>query len=377
MAIDSKKRDQTIVRTSSVGIIANVLLVIFKATIGLVAGSISITIDALNNFTDVLSSVVTIVGTKISNKKPDKKHPFGHGRVEYIAAFIVATLILFAGGVAIHQSIISIIDYFNDHKMPSYSIVSLIIIGVAVLVKIGIAILYKIQGKKVESETLKASGTDAMFDAILSTGTLVGAIFAHTLGWYVEGYLGIIIGLFIIKSGIEIIREAISSIIGERPNAEETKQIIADIHAVPGVLGVYDLILNNYGHHKNIGSVHIGVDGKLTAYEIQTIERLVATIMYQKYNTIMTVGIYADIEYTEISKKIYDSLNQMIKNYPYILQMHGFYVDEEHKVCNFDLVVSFDDKEPEVCIKKINETLKKEYPEYTFIINQDRDYSLS
>lgn len=371
------QREKTIVRTSIIGIIGNILLVGFKATIGFIAGSISIIMDALNNFTDVLSSVITIIGAKVSNKKPDKEHPFGHGRVEYIASILIASLILFAGGVAIYQSIVSIIDYFQNKTMPDYSVISLIIIGVAVLVKVGIGIFYKIQGNKVKSETLKASGTDALWDAVLSTATLVGAIFAYTLGWYVEGYLGILIGLFIIKSGIGIMRESISSIIGERYDKEETKNIVNDIASVEGVKGVYDLILNSYGHHRNIGSVHVAVDGHLCAREVQVIERRVAMMMFEKHNTIMTVGIYADSEDSEESRKIKTFLSNELHNHPFVLQMHGFFTDVEHKLCNFDLVISFDDEQPDATINQIKESLEQEFPEYHFIIHLDRDYSLS
>ena len=379
MDIENKKREKTIIKTSVIGILANILLVGFKATIGFIAGSISIIMDAVNNLTDALSSVITIIGTKLSNKKPDRQHPFGHGRVEYVTSTIIAALILFAGGMAIYQSIMSIIEYFSSGQktLPEFTLTSLIIIGVAILVKVGVGIFYKIQGKKVKSEALSASGTDALFDAVLSTATLVGAIFAYTLGWYVEGYLGIVIGLFILKSGIEILRSSISSIIGERYDPEETKEIIKDINSIPGVKGAYDLILNSYGHKKNIGSVHIGVDHHLNATEIQKIEREITIMMYQKHNTIMTVGIYADNVESDESKNIRHSITELIKDNKNILQIHGFFVDNEQKVCNFDLVFSFDEKEPEDVINNIKKELEKQYPDYYFIIVLDRDYSLS
>ena len=373
----NNNREHVIIRTSIIGILGNVLLVGFKAAVGFIAGSVAIVLDALNNLTDALSSTITIIGTKLSNKKPDRKHPFGHGRVEYITSTLIAALVLFAGGMAIYESIISIIDYFKEGKMPDYSVVSLIIIGAAVLVKLGLAIYFKIQGKKVDSDALKASGTDALWDSILSTATLVGAIFAYTLNWYVEGYLGIIIGLFILKAGIGILRESISSIIGERYDPEETKQILEDISAVHGVKGVYDLILNSYGHKKNIGSVHVGVDGKLTAVEVQTIERQITLMMYQKHNTIMTVGIYADNVDSPESQKIRSFLTKQMKEHSTILQLHGFFVDAKSKFCNFDLVISFDEKEPEQLIEAIKEALQKEFPDFYFYIQLDRDFSLS
>ena len=372
-------REKTIIRTSIIGIIANILLVGFKAFVGFIAGSISIVMDALNNLTDALSSIITIIGTKLSNKKPDRKHPFGHGRVEYITSTIIAVLILFAGGVAIYESIVSIVEYFTsgEKTLPSFAWYSLVIIGVAILVKIGIGIFYKIQGKKVNSEALKASGTDALFDAILSTATLVGAIFAVTLHWYVEGYLGIIIGLFIIKSGIDVLRESFSSIIGERHDPEETKNMLADISSVPGVKGAYDLIIHSYGPNKYVGSVHIGVEGNLSAKEIQIIERNIAALMASKYNMFMTVGIYADNVDGKLSKEIRAKIQEFMKNNPNILQMHGFFVDEIQKFCNFDLVFSFNEKEPEQRIEEIRNTLQEAYPDITFYIQLDRDYSLS
>ena len=372
-------REKTIIRTSVIGILANILLVGFKATIGFIAGSISIVMDALNNLTDALSSIITIIGTKLSNKKPDRKHPFGHGRVEYITSTIIAVLILFAGGLAIYESIVSIVEYFTsgDKTLPSFAWYSLVIIGVAILVKVGIGIFYKIQGKKVNSEALKASGTDALFDAILSTATLVGAIFAVTLHWYVEGYLGIIIGLFIIKSGIDVLRESFSSIIGERHDPEETKNMLADISSVPGVKGAYDLIIHSYGPNKYVGSVHSGVEGNLSAKEIQIIERNIAALMASKYNMFMTVGIYADNVDGKLSKEIRSKIQEFMKNNPNILQMHGFFVDEIQKFCNFDLVFSFNEKEPEQRIEEIRNALLEAYPDMTFYIQLDRDYSLS
>lgn len=377
MSKNIDKRESTIIRTSIIGIIGNIFLVGFKAAIGFIAGSISIVVDALNNLTDALSSVITIVGTKISNKKPDKKHPFGHGRVEYITSTLVAFLILFAGGLAIYESIKSIIDYFQNKTLPQFTVWSLVIIGVAILVKVGIGIFYKIQGKKVNSSALKASGSDALWDAALSTGTLIGAIFAYTLGWYVEGYLGILIGLFIIKSGIGILRESFSLIIGERYDKEEINKIRQDICAIDGVLGAYDLIINNYGPNKNIGSVHIGVANNLTAREVQIIERNITAMMYMKYNTIMTVGIYADFVETEISKSIHNYLLEVNSKYEHILQLHGFFVDEEKKICNFDLVISFDEQEPEQVVENVKKAMEEKFPEYTFIVTLDNDFSLS
>ena len=375
--MDEIKREKEIVRTSFVGIIGNIFLVGFKAFIGLISGSVSIIMDALNNLTDALSSIITIIGTKLSNKRPNKKHPYGYGRIEYITSTLIAFLILFAGGMAIYESIKSIIDHFQNGTMPEFETYSIIIIAAAIVVKIGIGLFFRYKAKKTESEALDASGKDALFDSILSTSTLIGMFVAKYAGFYIEGYLGIIIGLFILKSGIGVLKESLSSIIGERFDKEIVNKIKNDINQIEGVLGSYDLILNSYGHNKNIGSVHIGVKDDLSASEIQDIQREIFTLMYTKYNTIMTVGIYAENMSDEYTKAVYEGVLAIIKNYNTVLQIHGFYVDKEKKFINYDLVISFDDKEPLETIKKIKEETEAKNPEYTVIINYDQDFTLS
>lgn len=375
--MDEFKREKVIVRTSTIGIIANFFLVTFKAFVGFLAGSISIILDAINNFTDALSSIITIVGTKLANRRPTKKHPYGFGRIEYVTSTLIAMLILFAGGMAVYESIKSIIDYFQNGTMPTFEIYSIIIIAAAILVKVFVGLFFRLMGKKADSDALKASGTDALFDAVLSTSTLVGIFIAKYANFYVEGYLGIIIGLFILKSGFGILKESLSLMIGNRYEKEYIKEIKEEILSVEGVQGCYDLILNSYGHNKNIGSVHVGVSDQLSATEIQIIERNIATNIYQKYNTILTVGIYAENYSDERTREVLECIHEIIKKYDNILQIHGFYIDDEKKVINFDLVISFDEKDPHYIINKVREDTQKLYEDYKVIITYDQDFSLS
>ena len=371
------KREKEIIKTSFIGIIGNILLVGFKAMVGFIAGSVSIIMDALNNLTDALSSLITIIGTKLSSKKPNKKHPYGYGRIEYITSTMIAFLILFAGVMAIYESIKSIIDYFQNGTMPSFEIYSLIIIAAAILFKVAIGLFFRYKAKKVDSDALKASGNDALFDSILSTSTLIGALVAKFAGIYIEGYLGILIGLFIIKAGFEVLKESLSSIIGDRFEKDYVLSIKHDINQIEGVMGTYDLILNSYGHNKNIGSIHIGVSDHLTATEIQRIEREITTLMYYKYNTIMTTGIYAQNLSDEESKEVYQVILDTIKEYPHIIQIHGFYLDKAKKLINYDLVISFDEKQPEELIEEVKMRNQKDLSGYEIYINYDQDFTLS
>ena len=370
-------REKEIVKTSIIGIIGNIFLVGFKAFVGFIAGSISIIMDAINNFTDALSSIITIIGTKLSNKKPNKEHPYGYGRIEYLTSTLIALLILFAGGLAIYESIKSIIDYFQNGTMPEFEVYSIIIITGAILVKIFIGLFFRNRGNKIDSDALKASGIDALFDSLLSTSTLIGMFIAKFAGFYVEGYLGILIGLFILKSGFGVLKESISPMIGERFDKEYIVQVKNDIQSIDGVLGCYDLVLNSYGNDKNIGSVHIGVNDNLSVKDIQIIERKIAFMMYEKYNTIMTVGVYAENYNDELTKEIFRKIKEIVNKYEYVLQIHGFYVDSNIMTINFDLVISFDDPDPSGTIDKIKKEAEDAYKEYKIVIFYDQDFSLT
>ena len=370
-------REKEIVKTSIIGIVGNAFLVAFKAFVGILAGSIAIIMDAVNNFTDALSSTITIVGTKLSAKRPDKKHPYGYGRIEYLTSTLIAVLILFAGGMAVYESIGSIVDHFQKGTMPSFEIYSIVIVAVAIGVKVAIGLFFRRRGQKIDSDALNASGMDALFDSVLSTATLIGAIVAKFAGAYIEGYLGVLIGLFILKSGIEVLRESLSSMIGDRFEKEYVVAIKEDINGVEGVRGCYDLILNNYGHDKNIGSVHVGVNADLTAKEIQSIERKITMLMYEKYHIIMTIGIYAEAPTDEFSRGVFEVVLEKIKAHPHILQVHGFYADEAAKAIGFDVVVSFDDPDPTGTVAALQADVEARFEGYQVFVQYDRDFSLS
>ena len=366
-------REKKIIQTSIIGVLGNVLLVIAKAFIGFLANSISIITDAVNNLSDALSSIITIIGTKLSTKKPDKKHPFGHGRVEYLTSLIIGVLVLVAGGTAIYESIMILVN----RSMPDHSYVSIIIISIAIVIKIGLGLYFRFVAKKVNSEPLKASGKDALFDALLSVATLVGIIVSMltNLPFNVEGIIGIVIGLFIIRSAIEILRDGISLIIGERASQDYVNTIKRLVVSFPEVQGVYDLIINNYGTNKSIASVHIEVDDNLTARDIHHLTRNITEKVYAQTGAILTVGIYAKNEGDEQIKSIKKFIQDNIKDNKQIKQLHGFYVDEDRKLITFDLVFEFECEKPQEVIADLTSKLKEKYPDYNFFIVQDTDFT--
>ena len=362
-------REKTIVRTSIVGIVTNVLLVGFKAFVGLMSNSIAIILDAVNNLSDALSSVVTIIGAKLGAKQPDKKHPLGYGRIEYLSSMIVAALVLYAGITSLVESIKKIIH----PEAADYSTVTLVIISVAIVVKLILGLYVKKQGKKVNSGALVASGSDALFDAILSASVLASAIVYLVWGISLEAYVGVIIAGFIIKAGVEMMIETLNDIIGKREDAETTKELKRIVCEEESVLGAYDVTLFNYGPNKNYGSVHIELPDTLTVDEVDRITRRIQTNVFHKTGVILTgIGIYSYNTSNDEAAQMRNSIQQTVLSHEWALQMHGFYADTEQKTLRFDVVMSFD-----VDRKEALETLHKEihgsYPEYEILIVPDVD----
>ncbi|MBR4635201.1 MAG: cation transporter [Clostridia bacterium] len=365
------QRDKTIIRTGIVGIIANVFLAGFKAVIGLTANSIAIVMDAVNNLTDAFSSVITIIGTKLAGKEPDKKHPFGYGRVEYLSAMVISLLVLYAGVTALVESVKKIIT----PEEPDYSPAALIIVAVAVLVKIALGIYVKRTGEKVNSDSLKNSGKDALLDSVISASTLAAAAVYLIFGVSLEAWLGAVIALVIIKSGIEMLRETLSKILGEKADSQLAKDIKETINSYPEVSGAYDLILHDYGPETHQGSVHIEVPDTLSADGLDKLIRNISTDVYLKHDVALTaIGVYSfntsDPEASEVREKV----RKLVLEDPNVLQMHGFYLDKAEKVLRFDVVVGFDAKDRRKVFEGACERVRKEFPDYSLRANMDTDF---
>ena len=371
ISIIVEEREKTIVRTSIIGILTNLLLVGFKAFVGFMSNSIAVILDAVNNLSDALSSVVTIIGAKLGAKLPDKKHPLGYGRIEYLSSMIVAALVLYAGITSLVESIKKIIH----PEAADYGAVSLVIISVAIVVKLVLGMYVKRQGKKVNSGALVASGSDALFDAILSSSVLASAIVFLVWGLSLEAYVGVIIAGFIIKAGIEMMVETLNDIIGKREDSEmikELKEIICDEEAV---LGAYDVTIFNYGPSKNYGSVHVELPDHLKVDEVDRITRRIQQNVFHKTGIILTgIGVYSFNTSNDEAAKIRNVIQKTILSHEWALQMHGFYADTEKKTIRFDVVISFDINHKEA-LNIMNEEVRAEYPEYKVTIVPDVDIS--
>ncbi|MBQ3705880.1 MAG: cation transporter [Clostridia bacterium] len=368
-AADAENRERVIVRTSMVGIVTNVFLAAFKAAVGLLSKSIAVTLDAVNNLSDALSSVITIIGARLAARKPDRKHPLGHGRVEYLSSMIVAAIVLYAGLTSLIESVKKILQ----PEAADYSTVSLIIIAVAIGVKLVLGSYVKKQGEKVNSGALIASGSDASFDAILSASVLASAIIYLIWGVSLEAYVGVLISVFIIKAGVEMMSETISDIVGRRGDPEVSRKVKELLNEEPEVRGAYDLNLFNYGPDRYYGSVHVELPDTMTVEQVDQLTRRLETRVYRETGVILTgIGVYSYNTSNEEASRIRNRVQQQVLSHDWALQVHGFYADTEKKTLRFDVVISFDISREEA-LKTICSEVRALYPDYSLTVVLDVD----
>lgn len=365
-------REKIVIKTSIISICANLVLVGFKAAVGLLSNSIAIISDAVNNLSDALSSIITIIGTKLAGKSPDKKHPYGYGRIEYITSLIVSAIVLYAGATAFVESVKKIIT----PEEVDYSATTIVILIAGIVVKFILGLYVKKTGRAIKSDSLIASGTDAFNDAILSISVLASAIIYMIFKVNIEAYVGAVLSIFIIKTGIDLIKESIDNVLGTRIESHLAKSIKKEVQKEKDVQGAFDLILNDYGPDKYLGSIHIEVPDTLTVADIDKISRRISKQVLQKYGVILhTIGVYSintkDKNVIEAKQKV----ENIVFAHKEVLQMHGFYYDREEKTISFDIIIDFKAKNREEIYRDIYNQVQKEFKGYKIAITLDVDTS--
>ncbi len=365
-------RSAKIVRAGVTGIVANVFLASFKAVVGLASHSIAITVDAVNNLTDVMSALVTIIGAKLSRKDPDKEHPFGHGRSEYLSAMVIASLILYAGVSAAIESVRKIMH----PVVPQYSKATFIVLVAAIGIKIFLSLYTKKTGREINSDALVATGFDAMIDAAIAAATLISALVFIATGKSFEPYLAAVISVIIFKAGLDMMLGVFSSILGERVEGRIARDIENTIMGFPEINGAYDLVLHNYGPDTFMGSVCVELPDTCTLDRADEICKNVQREVYKKNGVILTaVGIYAMNTGDDEAAEIRTVVNETVMANEHVLQMHGFYVDVAAKRMAFDIVVDFSCPDKAACYEEIKDEVAKIYPMYEITVRMDSDIS--
>ena len=368
---NASPRDKKIVRTSLIGIVTNLCLVTFKIIVGLMANSIAIVLDAMNNLSDALSSVITILGTKLAGKSPDKKHPFGHGRVEYLTAIIIAGLVLFAGVSFAITSVKRIIT----PDVTNYSVVTVVIVCVAIVTKILLGTYTKRVGRETDSDARVASGSDATFDAVISVGTLLGAVVAMKTGHVIDGWVGAVISLVILKAGIEILMDSLDSILGRRADSELSMELKKQLCTIDGIEGAYDLVLHNYGPQRNMGAANVSVYDWRTAADIHAITKKAQAFIFEKYGVYLYLGVYAINTKDDTTQALERAVREEVRAYQYVMSIHAFFENSETHDVSFDAVIDFDCTDAESLVEQIEKDLAEKHEGHTFRIKIDRAYS--
>lgn len=360
-----------------VGIVVNLIMFLLEITIGMFTNSIAIIADAFHNLADVTSSIVTLVGFKLSNRPADKEHPFGHGRMEYISALIVSFVILVVGLEFIKTSF----DRILHPQKVEYSIISIIVIILAVPLKLWLSYFNKSLGRIIKSKTLEAAGIDAFNDVAILGGVIISLIISYIFKINIDGYVGLIVAIFIMISGWELVKETLNPLLGQAPDPSLVKEIKSSVIQYEHILGVHDLIIHNYGPGRSMASLHAEVPYNISIMKIHEVIDRAEKELSSRLNMFIVIHmdpVDTDCREVEDAKKY---VVKTLKKFKEVDSLHDFRVvgEGENKNLIFDIVVGFGNltkKEEEEKLKAdIDKAIKSEHPGYDTVITVDRDYT--
>ena len=343
----------------AVGIICNLVLSIMKLIIGTVTNSVSITADATNNISDAGSSIVTLVGFRLSGKPADKDHPYGHARIEYISSLIISFIILLIGCSIFKESVIKI---FKPEE-SLFNIATVIILVVSIIVKLWLSVFNTYLGKQIDSKALEATAIDSRNDVITTTAVLIASVISHFTGFNLDGYMGVIVSVFIFISGINLVKETLDPLLGQPPTKEMFETIEKKILSYDNVLGVHDLMVHSYGPNTYFASAHIEMDAKIDVLICHDIMDQIERDFKSELNIHLVVHLDPTILDSPEINELKEMVNDIICEIDRELTFHDFrvVVGEENKNVLFDVVVppeyKYSDEELErIITEKISET---------------------
>lgn len=361
------------VLSGAVGIAVNAIICCIKFVVGFVTGSIAITADAINNLSDAGSSAVTLFGFKISNKPADKEHPFGHGRVEYITSLIVSFIVLF---MSFELAVSSVEKIFNPQPIK-FSHISAIILAVSILGKVWLALFNHQLGKKIDSAAMKAVVKDSIGDIAATTATLVALIVSKYIDLPIDGYLGVIVSLFVFWAGFSILREATGTLLGKPPTKEFVKELETEILSYNGVMGIHDLMLHDYGPGRIFGSVHVEVSGDV---DINISHDLIDNIekdIHEKFGLLLVIHMDPLELNVEKISMLKETVASLVKDINAEYSIHDFRVVESPSHTNliFDLVIPYGHKQSRQEIADlVADYVKKYNPMYCCVITVEHSF---
>lgn len=357
----------------AVGLALNIILFAFKIAVGVISSSISVIADAVNNLSDAASSAVTLIGFKMSKKPADKEHPFGHARVEYMSSAVIAIVILVIGAELLKSSIKSIVR----PELVAISPVTLIVLAFAMAIKLFMMFFYRTVGKRINSVSLFASATDSRNDVFMTAAVLVGAAVQLFFKVEVDGYIGALVAVFILISGISILKDSLSPLLGEAPSEELIDNIYGDIVAFDGVLGIHDLVVHSYGPARIFATVHVEMSAKGDPLYCHGVLDNIERSVKKKHGVDLVIHLDPVSEHDEEYTKIKEAVKEAVKTVDERLAIHDFRIARTHDHLNliYDVEVPSDCKtRDEELEESIIAAVKKVNKSYYSVLNVDRNY---
>lgn len=366
---EKKKREDKIVHSSFIAILGSLILSIFEIVTGIVSNSSILVLYGIETVSTGIASMVIVVGIKLSSKEPDKKHPLGYGRFEYVADLVVATIIVYIGITALISQIKAIVA---GPPLPNYTQEAYVVLVIAMVTKFLFGLHENQVGIKTRSKALIGTAIDSYANALFSFTIILSAIIYERLGIDVENYIGLLISAMIIRNGFGIFMNTLTEILGRRANPLFVKEIKDAIMEFEPVEGVYDCVLHSYGRDRYVGSVHIEIPSSMPILELENLQRRISEKIYSKFGVMLTaVGIYA-INYEDYDfMRIYNYLNTIAKHYRDVEEVHGLFFDRENKRISFDIVLDCSVEHKDLMIQAFKAELEEEYRDYTVTIHRD------
>lgn len=371
---DEKTRNSYVYLGSIVGIICNLLLSIVKVVIGFISGSVSITADGFNNLSDMASSVITMIGIKLANRPADKEHPFGHGRMEYLSALVVAFMVMLVGVQFIRTSI----DRILNPEAITFEMIPFILLLVSLVIKLWLSRFNKYVGEKINSTALKAASVDAMGDVFTSSCVIISFLAARFTTLPIDGYAGLVVSAAILYAGYTLVKDTISPLIGEAPDEELVKAIKQGVLSYDNIIGVHDLIIHNYGVGKAMASIHAEIPSNI---DIVTIHEIIDTAereISKKLNIYLVIHMDPMCIHDDKINSVKHQVQSILLNFKCIKSMHDFRITEGEDKINiiFDIEVDAYDinkkEQEEELIENLEKEIKKLNPLYNCIITIDK-----
>lgn len=370
---DNEVRGKYAMLSSITGIVVNILLSVFKLIIGIIANSMSIISDALNNVSDAGSSIITMVGFKMSQKKVDSDHPWGHGRMEYITALFVDILIILVGFELLQSSV----DKIIHPELPNISNVTIILLVVAIFAKLWLFLFYRKIAKKINSAAIKGTAYDSISDSISTLAVLISAIVARFAGISIDGYVSLLVSIFILITGIKAVKEIVDLLLGQKPDLEYVKAIEEFAKKYDTIEGIHDIMVHDYGPGRKIVSFHAEIPANSDICRAHDIIDQMEQDIFEEFGCITTIHmdpiVVDDEEINSMKKKAEEIVKNMNEKY----SIHDFRMTDGGERINliFDLVVPTDEKaDKEELIKTIQQELKKENEKYFAVIKVEHSY---